>query len=241
MEKDNGRMNVWERVGVYRDDEEYMIANLFGERERREVMKYFVLAGCWLYVLNFIWKSHFRTEGFAFYDVILYRHAAMGDFDYMRHVRHWTTGFQYPHWTAWFFGWMTWFSEIRCMQIMFWLLMYAYAILLVKLGRVNYGWIVAVFTVKPFAWTILSDNVAVILALGATTTVGAFFVPCVKLYLFPFALLQTYRRRVQDWIMEDCWRGRCLDLCRPVVPNHKSTHVEDIAGRTDVLRRHSVP
>jgi len=140
---------------------------------------------CWLF-----WAHHdglkFYRDGYAI-DARIYYHAAQGDMRWIYAERPWLLAEDATR-TGWIYHpaltvlWKPWLMMSERTYLVIWqlLLTACYLILVHKLLKVRYGWIVVLATLRSASWFMVSGNVQFILFALLTTLPGAWVAAAVK-------------------------------------------------------------
>jgi hypothetical protein len=133
-------------------------------------------------------------------DFLCYYRAAKGDFEKLDGYPEGFAGWCYPTWIAHLWKPFTWVDEVTAATIWWIVLIACYAILLLNLSLVNYGWLLILASAKPFSFVIRSGNISVVLAFLCLTPIGSAVACIFKPFLLPIVGIHLFRSEIQAWI-----------------------------------------
>jgi hypothetical protein len=133
-------------------------------------------------------------------DFLCYYRAAKGDFKKQDGYPEGFAGWCYPKWLAYVWKPLTAFDETSAATMWWVITVAAYAIILLNLSMVNYGWILILASAKPFAFVIRSGNISVLLAALCLTPVGSAVACIFKPFLLPIVGIHLFRGEIQTWV-----------------------------------------
>ncbi len=106
-----------------------------------------------------------------------------------------------------------------------------YVMILVRLLRTEYGWTVALVTLKPFLIALQMGNVAPLLALVGTTPLGIALGTALKPYVAGLVVLVAIRERLEAQSLGALHPSRHLDLHRDSVADSPASSQEVVGAR----------
>jgi hypothetical protein len=116
----------------------------------------------WMFSMMPYWlRTHPEQIQHAGGDMMVYQNAANGWIPPIVQDSAYT--YLYPKPTIWFFGWSRWMSAHTAYLHMLTASLFAYVLVLNKLLRIPFGWVVALITLKPVLLDLWSGNVQIIL------------------------------------------------------------------------------